>query len=607
MSQPGTYSLTLEGRLPKRTASILVLEVAVLPAVFRPASKITVKQLRNSMPLWDSEPLMPLTVQPASRAIKLTHVSATLDGVQLAPGGGLHFEAEAPDGVLRLTPKLTGNFPVGNFSGTVLVRATQLAEPLAIPFEVQSRRSTWLILLVLAVGIAVGHLVRKLLQRTIERTDAQQQAGQLLTQINRRSSYAADQLLINSLRAIENELITKVHESPAIELAKAIDSASISFNETQKEFDGRLQNVKAKADGTHVLLDPQWQLPEPLANTVEAGRLKLPLVDRLLLAGNAYGADSELKLLLRQLCEKLNTQLPAWKLSRESLLQNIGSVIPPAQQDAWNAFVKELLPKLQTISIDSVSMSEDKLMAAFNATHDVEINLAAQATNVISALTILSNKIERDLTILPGIVQPALLPKLHPHVLALGKQFKASLGDTNAPEPDVPSFIQAWKRILGDQLPPTASPDGEQAIQELLAKADFLAATDRIRELYAREVGVRNVRPKVANQPSAPSLLFASEYAQAREPDTGTNTAPDLTTLTGLSQWTKALTSFRNRTRFIQALLIAGVLVWTGYILFAEEFIGSPKQLLTVFPWGFFSDLTVDRLQAVSPSAKQLA
>ena len=210
----GSYDLLIEASTPAQPRhQDLELKVVHPVAKLKPVDKVVLQTVR--FPLWEPALVKPsltlseITGNSLLRPLKL--VKPVFSGAQgEVAGGGLDFPGFpgqiSAGGALPITYNLTGDFPLGSFTGNAQITAPQLAEPVTIQFEVKNRLGSWIIILLLVIGLAIGWLSRTYLTYQVELDKARLDGGRVLAQLAAQMDRIPDQKFAEALQITRTEL-----------------------------------------------------------------------------------------------------------------------------------------------------------------------------------------------------------------------------------------------------------------------------------------------------------------------------------------------------------------------------------------------------------------
>ncbi|MEP6914047.1 MAG: hypothetical protein ABJC89_00305, partial [Acidobacteriota bacterium] len=229
----GTYEVVLTvGGAPVPQTVTLQMTVPAALIVVPAALSVT-----RVLPVFggDGTRALPLLVmETGGKSLASVHVvqqgRSSADGREYS--GRLTFDpATIPAGQPGQVPyRVDGDFPLGAVRTTVAVTAPELAAPLSVPVEVQTRRSKALLLILVVAGLVLGFLMRTYLAQQVQFGELREQAIAALRRVQATARGAADDTFRTDVEQAARLLkaVIETDRSTVEEFKTAIDAAERS-------------------------------------------------------------------------------------------------------------------------------------------------------------------------------------------------------------------------------------------------------------------------------------------------------------------------------------------------------------------------------------------
>lgn len=165
--------------------------------------------------------------------------------------------------------------------------------------------------------------------------------------------------------------------------------------------------------------------------------------------------------------------------------------------------------------------------------------------------------------------------------------------------PRVDEVRETWRQALLAQLPDETPADKAAAAEEMLEAGRWLEGAKSIATLIAPQQNALRASNASAAA-AAESPAFAAAITARRVPVRAAMIEGAAPLFRTPAEITAALHMKAQRTlgsaRALQNLIVAVLLAIAAWGIFAETFIGTPANLLTVFFWAFGMDLSLSSL-----------
>lgn len=602
VQRPGSYNVALElvgrpskeanppGSAPEQDVQLTIVYPAAalaVPAKYVAQRLIGFRSVSGAAPplvLRESSDLSPVD------DLEIQQVSA--EGPDGAVTGSLRFqpgESIAPGRWENVPVTLEGDFPPGKSTGSLLVTSPQLTTPIAIPFEVQAKRTPFWIPIFVLLGLAIGFFAKVALPRIIEVGRARAQVDDLAARISQISR--TDDVLLEELKRLQGQVeeSRKLRDADAIvkrlgeiegELATALVAHSARLEQVRNDWN----------DLRRVLARPFTLAPVQSALEVES----LSLIPERMDAGDAAGAARALETVQTSLRAKIGDAVNEWRLVVERRLQTLKTRADPlakklaASIETRQSSLIQSLRALGSTSVGSLGQRLDEISkCAIDWGYLVEDVIRLVSATVRTCERVLADPDEthgespeldalREETLWlesllhgagrdPGVVFDALLERLDEIEKALRRAI-LSVSDSKevVSELEKSDFQKAARAAAKGRT----TAEGRDVLLLATKDVDAPFPSENLSTGVLAD-STRGLVPRGA-APYAPPLRLDFELRRAR-------TAREIA-----------------GAKIAQTVLLVVVLVIGGYFYWEGSFEGTPSDLAQVFFWAFGIDLGVD-------------
>jgi hypothetical protein len=613
VTRPGTYEIWISARAeghPDASPQLLKCSVehpAAVVTVLEPVRINIVRgrdtidatplklELKGDVARLDKPVLGPMAfpdaLAPVSAMIEpKTPLQAFTKGAGLQSEWTLRLAEERPHATGEAPPRRAqGQFPLGRLEGVANLTGDQIKEPLPIKISIRTRRSfVWLVVAVVA-GLGFGFIMKTLLANYLELRRACAEGQLLLAEAKRQLLLYPDEILAQALKdnvpSLEAALLLR-DKNVIIEKAKLVRVSLPAALETLRK---KQQETLDEIDMVRKSIAQSRELPEKMAGVVltatEGIRAAAALVEVSVAKAVAKLEESK-----AELVAKLQDEIGPWKDSFSRRLKEL--------QDE-----KSLLLPLQ--------VGRDVSARATQIAKDLENAVDAGSVTADSAGVQLDHVDRLRRQTRYGLLNP--IPEyLGSVVEAVLRQLDSLLSSTPKASVDVRSALQAAQNALvagtvEGRLREACSVAREQTmadaktIQALVDARDYLGAAASLRPAERKGAAPRDVllsardvvagstgvevaaAPLVEIPPAAPRRVGASPAVPAASFEE-----------VRLSL-TRTLTEIAIA-EVIQTVAVGILFGLVAYATYAEQYVGTPKELIGIFFWAFGTDLTVAKL-----------
>lgn len=609
---PGNYVLTVQV-LPKARGGkpqSLVFTLAKPAAVLSAGSAVLVERIGS----WSDEP-----ARTFAGRVRLTEESrvANLTGLTFATDLERKAGTPAPDGQvvvcaqtshlaanqsIECDASLTGEFPFGTHTGKITVRSPQLAAPVAMNITVLSRRDPrWLIGLALA-GAVLGYLVRVHFKRRKELAEAEITASLARQKVGIAWDRIEDPTARARIRAEIDALDSTVERRKAAEIVTAAATALTNLQAIEKDFNDRRTAFEPHVKKVDALLAKTFILPAPIQEAFAPVAARCEDLLAAFRRNNLVEADERLKRLNRENLVALVELSIAWRASFVDLLSTLDRPSTPlgdaarAKLHAAAEAARNLLPEAPPTVAD-ISSADAELEAAhrtFNGGRKVVDDVADGLDNFLS----------RAQELLDTVVttHPADWQAIEDLTTKVRELLDAPLDrqlDRRAETVDgrLQFLAIAWVDWLTRHVP---VPQHEPIQQHLGAGRWDTAIVEAAKAIKAApaddEIAFlenRSIRDAAA---VALRLRAEDDFGSAdldQRPGVGPSGIGSFA-LTGTEGERGRLRLTTILLEFAQTAIVGVLFVFGVYALNADTWIGTLKDMFTIFALAFAADLTAD-------------
>jgi hypothetical protein len=614
--QPGTYDVLMDvARRGSDETLTLSFQLTHPPAAV-PAPPTAVIDRTLGFWLWSDETEAPsITFEETSGLSRISEITVEQIGQGTADGkpvaGRVLFAPPGP-----VSPGTQGtatvvvpeaNYPLGTTTATAKIKAPQLQSPVQFPVEVRTRRAPVIILWVVALALILGWFTRTFLQRLIDRGKAKMGVIDLLDAIRREKNSRKDDQFHEDVRQLELNLEAILSPRKSVEeMTSEVAAIKPKFATALSNSDTRRQEAMTKSQELLDLVRPDTRMPPALASTLAEVERSVETIREHLSGNEITAALAKSRTARTTLSRALHSYATEWKRRLTPLETDPDRPLPRVAPR-----VSEGVQGMADLLTTGLAGGPDgsKLITNVSLAYEVATGIRRDLTRVSEALT----------AALAALGSPP--PKVRPVAEALTKvsaieitsqKFAQEPGDgTHALAYALTNALRATGDAILAQLPDNIDP---QPITDLIGKGEYLFAADQALRL-ARPVtagadregrtSVEALMPKELQadlRPESHAALIA-EFAMSH----GIRARNRLPLLKS-SQAPFSVTAVRAQTRgslilatTLQLVFLGALLLWAAWVLYADTFVGTAKELATIFIWAFAIDLSVGAVVSLFP------
>lgn len=544
-----------------------------------------------------SRPAAQLAAQPA--AVVLVQDRACLPSPCVNPPARLQLETTS------------GQYPLGTTKGKIEFRADDLAAPLAVAFEVRARLARgWIVVLALA-GALLGWAVRIVVSGEVGLRSAALAASEALQALATRRAASDDVEFRERLDAIEAALRAALVDkgesrtARATAITEAVKKALDDLKTRSDALDAALAEQLKRAHAWNPAIDVEWRLPKPSAAALRAVREAWAEVQARLQRRDAAGARQRLDRCETTTLPALHTQASADGADLVAALRTWVAQGPPlpvstqqqlrGRADAAAAHFPTPPATAKTTTADGLRESLTRLDQLF---HDADFEAGQLATTTRRFVDDALRELKTPASAFDDRRERLLAPALEQAqqaaaTVARPRRASAALGA------GVDRLRQAWAPVLGEDLP--EDPAGTAKVTALLAGANWAEAVTTAVALRAKKVGVAamasramtDVPASLRGQACAPAAPSERVPSARGEWPTTLGTLPPLT---GAPAERLELAQQLHLLELWQSLAFCALFVAAVWVLHADAWVGTWKEVLTIVLLAFGFDWTGESL-----------
>jgi len=612
---PGTYALTLRvDEIPRKaeaTPQSVVISVQLdAPQVVATTSKVVVSQV---------VPLFGEAEQPSGTSLKLAERSGKSGVRQLTPLDFRDPPAAGPagSGMLTFEPKLadvsasgevtfkvitSGDFPLGTTLGRVEVQSRSLQAPISVPLEIRVRRPLSWILVVAAVGAFIGWLVRTRWNADRALLDAKAAYAAALRAIARASQGRADAEYRLALSMLGQDLADAEETDDPAKIVAAAKKVEEDAARLQKELEDKAKPLVLRAQKLEDIFARDWSVPARARDRL------LDLRSAYLSAVEALNrrdvSNAALKL------DRLNTnEASRAAASVVDALERLSDILARTTKNSFpmtpplgaqlSQFADKVKAELQRASTIPVGDRIDALGDLLRRAHDMFEASSMLATSVpLECDRICQQAFEMLISTVPD-VRGRFEPVGRVATIA-AQSWSSAISDLYGAPYDRADVAEPWVAFLVEVAPKADRAKLVALLDEgkwlesarLAAKANEKAALDVVTTeaaLLADEV----LEPE--GRAGEGEVAMLPRDARPTGFTAGLAEAP---TIVALTRQRRALLAQSRWRAAGQSAAFALVFVVGAYFLYGDTWIGTGKEIITLFVLAFGLDLTSDSVVA---------
>jgi hypothetical protein len=376
--------------------------------------------------------------------------------------------------------ELRGDYPLGIATGSLKLIAPQLAQPIALPYEVHTKLHAFYLVLAIVLGLALSYYARTRLQKRIQLSQARLQADEILQEIadcgrnyDERVRNAVEHGEHGSaeLRAAVTTENVETITQRAAELRTAWVTAITDFNiriASATEDFGELQS----------LLVLEWLVPTPCAAALLEAKAPVANAKDALQRRNADEAQAAITNARQQFANTLHNTGRTWQNDARGLADTMGQAtagVPESVRAQFATIIQQAPPELNRVTNEPIATDTASLRRALE---DLQTELASFSNLLVRLAASLRSEwkaIEGDWQATPGIPHPEPFGILTTDFLALVGEVQTAAVNPRPLLESLPDRLarlqQEWRDTIVRQVP--ANHPSLPRLQEQIANRNF--------------------------------------------------------------------------------------------------------------------------------------
>lgn len=597
--EAGTYMVELEATTLGQPLQRLQLRLTRAPAVLAAAPV----QVRHEVPLvrresgWGGSLLVAET-SGAAGVIALRPLPPLL----AVPGGAtLRFgdPRSVPVGTpVRIPFEVNGILPLGSTAGTIRLTSPQLGAPVDVPVTIFTHRPHWLLVAVILAGLILGWLVRTFLTGRIERNQLRVQADDVLQRMETAVETHTDTTFQEEVRGLANTLREARDGKAAEALATVITAADTGLRTAFDRLKTRLDEARERGVVLGRLVRTEWSLPSAPTTALLDARKALKDAEEALVRGDAAGACQLLDRAEAGLKDAFRNALNTWPIERRTVLDEL-TALPPAVRNRaqpWIAAIETDLEAVQVPGDDEIESLRSPLAAMHRA--------RLREEQLTEALVEWVDALGAEVQVVLGTGTPNA--KAIAEFRAALETFRARAG-TSSQDPDerlriLAGDLPVLNRAIRTVVTSHTSQAAMAEVTALLAEGRYVEAAQRAARQEDDEGPVLRDTPE-SQKPAGMAAAEAGGVFHVPEPGIAGARGVSLLGL-GIPEPVRVHRArVWKQLMLDQALLtviVGAAITILGYYLYSTDYVGTGRELLTIFLWAFGLDVGVQTLVAQS-------
>jgi hypothetical protein len=604
LKKAGTYNLVLLIRpsLPK-----LAVQVVQPAAQLELPEKLMIS--RTQFLPWSccGPDAFSFDVRETSGAVGVTNLELfnrpATQGTESVPGTlALQDRRDIPAGqAVPVAIQLRGDYPRGTVTGALKLIAPQLAQPVALPYEVHTRLWSFYLLLAIIAGLALSYYARTLLQDRIQLSQAQAQAQDILDEVEE-NARNYDATVRNDVQAAWQALQQALAGGVLDTITRHAGDLRTAWTEAVKAFNARSAKATQETGELQTFLAIDWIVPAHCTAALADARAGLATATWALQQRQADNAVAALLAAREQLSQALHNAGRAWQNDARGLATTIADAtlaIPEPVRVQFAAILQQAPPELTRIKDDPIPPDAPSLR---HALEDVQTELADFANllaRLAGGLRVEWNTLALAWQAIPSANLPHrdLLQTLGVDFLALADQLRAA---APAPRPlldQLPDRLanlqQEWNDAIVRQIPPDNA-QLPRLVQEISSR-DFRGA---VRAMSAIVQGAQPTwgAASGATQQPGPPIPQAGPAVAATQQNSIFNFSGGLSAAVPSVSRVRIQSTLRQA-RLTQTAIVGALTALWAYTSYSQSWDGTWTGLLAPLLAAFLLDISVEGLK----------
>jgi hypothetical protein len=607
----GTYKLRIEIRPANspdtKTPQFMLLEIKLPAAEIKALDKVVVSHTQFSP---TSDDPVNLWLTELSGKVRLTDVKIVQTYPTSEYVGSSETVSFAPlaeikpneTGASRIS--LNGEIPLGTSTIAAMVSAPQLEKPIFVTIEVRSRRTKLLIVIVMVLGLVLGFVARVWTKQRVESEEARLKAIDAAQTVKRALAAHPDTTFEQSVRPRLTALEAMLPKGTVADLNNQITVLNEALRNALVNLDTRRANATSQLEGLTRFAKNTSSLPTGIKETVVVDDAGLQQARAALDLDNVTSAEQTLQSLIAKAGTNLGQSVQDWRAPVKSLLDQVMQISDFLDQNLSAGLAADkaklsteldaLNPTTDTSSLEDISTLASSVKRV-GAEVDIWLKnrVPVQLNSQFNALhSVISKK---------RLKKPETMVEFFDSAEKLPTQFAQWADDPSVSVEQSSTALNSlkvcWREALVSQIDDTDA-ETKKKVQASLDKNQFLEATQTtISTLPDKETILGSTSAITGVAASAFSSIPFLDIFEGRAADAGftiLNTVRKQTVLPSLGALRARTMAELFAAKALRFIIASIIIFGIGYALFANTFIGTLSELMTIFVWAFGLNISVD-------------
>lgn len=615
---PATYVLNIRSTKKKGDGAVVekyTLTIIVNPAVIAPPGTMLVERRGRLGDGFDCTDTL-LYLRETGRKSALTNISLhrikALDEKNRPVSGQINLrpgQRIEAGGSGELIFDIKGEFPIGKTTATLELNGHQLASPIPLTVEITTRRGTFFLIGLLLSGLLAGYLVRILLTKIIAINEARLPGIELLAILDAATKNRLDPTFISTIEAIKTDFKTGLRKKNTEDVTKAINDVKAALDKAISDFNVQLTAAHKELDTLQNTVNSIATLPNQFKAIDVNVTTNIAAIDAKLAVGHIKDANTLLLSTSEKLTEAFYPVLKKYRQACLNLLNDLKHA--PFTIPEITTSIDELEAQLKGIDVVPKSAIDVNMFTTLPGIQQKMGDLLYSAGRALrNTMTTITEAFKQVELILPD---PNKIEELGTESDALVTEINTITAEPETYLSTLPDKLSHLKNTLRSsfvaQTDDEGEPDKEKmknnevaraAIEKEIAAGNYVAAALAVvafvqanpsKSRGSSHAEVANL-VNMIHPPQAAAL--ASFPFQPRSFHTVTTILHNNTTETDFRF--EKVERVVTAARITQAVLVGAVIVFVGYTLNADSFIGTTTEIASVFFWSFLINISLTTL-----------
>jgi hypothetical protein len=465
------------------------------------------------------------------------------------------------------------------------------------------------LLISILVGLVLGFLTRMVLKPRIEAGEARGRAIAADKNLEQEAALIQDPKFRNRLTELRRKLQVAAQEdgaTPAM-IDAAITNANTERNTAYGDLQQGLKKAEAVINSLGDVVTPTWVLPEEFQTLLDNAKTRYEAAKELLEGNDAADSAEAAETAAADLCSGLIKAHRAWSGPLPDLLGYLAGLKPlmaTNSRESYDADVKRITDSLAKTVIEP-GAGPESMKGALQYINHVNEGIAGllrtAARNVETAYESMDN-ILRDIALPEKSLWSSATRSTKSFIEQLRTVEPNHVGIWKSPGQEGSRLKEVWRDALVQQMP-----EADERIAAAVDEGQFAAAARELEKALEVQPAGTSLGDGASTEET---VTISADRSATKEFDSPLPTSKSVVVALKLPQ-PKPFAEFGQkslrrlmRDKATQTFISGSVLTIVGYFIFAEKFVGTGGDFLTVFFWGFTTDIGVDAL-ITAAKAKQ--